>query len=113
MIQASRTLFMILLATWNGRFMGIGGGGFMGGSGSFALDADGQLSWQLIRDNGHLGIHEMTVTVKALDTLLAERRDRAGEVTQSRPLCRYPLVAKYKGTGSTDDAANFVCSEGF
>ncbi len=22
-------------------------------------------------------------------------------------------VAKYKGTGSTDDAANFVCSKGF
>ena len=50
---------------------------------------------------------------KAPETLLAERRDRAGEVTQSRPLCPYPLVAKYKGTGSTDDAANFVCSEGF
>ena len=28
-------------------------------------------------------------------------------------LCQYPLVAKYKGTGSTDDAANFVCSTGF
>jgi len=23
------------------------------------------------------------------------------------------LVAKYKGSGSTDDAANFVCSSGF
>ena len=31
----------------------------------------------------------------------------------SRPLCQYPLVAKYKGAGSTDDAANFVCSAGF
>jgi hypothetical protein len=50
---------------------------------------------------------------KAPETLTAERRDRAGKVTQSRPLCRYPLVAKYKGTGSTDDAANFVCSKGF
>jgi hypothetical protein len=50
---------------------------------------------------------------KAPDTLSAERRDRAGKVTQSRPLCPYPFVAKYKGTGSTDDAANFVCSEGF
>jgi len=28
----------------------------------------------------------------------------------SRPLCPYPQVAKYKGTGSTDDAANFVCA---
>ncbi len=49
---------------------------------------------------------------KAPDTLTATLRDRSGS-TQSRPLCQYPLVAKYKGTGSTDDAANFVCSKGF
>jgi len=30
---------------------------------------------------------------------------------RTRPLCRYPLVAVYKGTGSTDDAANFTCSQ--
>jgi feruloyl esterase len=28
---------------------------------------------------------------------------------RTRPLCPYPQVATYKGTGSTDDAANFVC----
>ena len=28
---------------------------------------------------------------------------------RTRPLCAYPLTAKYTGTGSTDDAANFVC----
>lgn len=28
----------------------------------------------------------------------------------TRPLCPYPAVAKYKGTGSTDDAANFSCA---
>jgi feruloyl esterase len=28
----------------------------------------------------------------------------------SRPLCPYPQVAKYSGTGSTDDAKNFVCA---
>jgi feruloyl esterase len=27
----------------------------------------------------------------------------------TRPLCPYPQTAKYKGSGSTDDAANFVC----
>ena len=31
----------------------------------------------------------------------------------ARPLCQYPLVVKYKGSGSPDDAANFVCSSGF
>ncbi len=30
-------------------------------------------------------------------------------VTMARPLCPYPQVAIYKGTGSTNDAANFEC----
>jgi len=32
-----------------------------------------------------------------------------GVVTRSRPLCAYPTVAVYAGTGSTDEAANFTC----
>ena len=32
-----------------------------------------------------------------------------GKVDRTRPLCAYPTVARYKGTGSIDDAANFVC----
>jgi feruloyl esterase len=30
-------------------------------------------------------------------------------VDMTRPLCPYPQVAVYKGSGSTNDAANFVC----
>lgn len=30
-------------------------------------------------------------------------------VDMTRPLCPYPQVAQYKGVGSTNDAANFVC----
>jgi len=30
-------------------------------------------------------------------------------VDMTRPLCAYPQVAQYKGVGSTNDAANFVC----
>lgn len=30
-------------------------------------------------------------------------------VVRSRPLCPYPKQARYSGTGSTDDAANFTC----
>jgi hypothetical protein len=33
-----------------------------------------------------------------------------GKVDRTRPLCPYPQVAKYKGTGSTDDASNFACA---
>lgn len=29
---------------------------------------------------------------------------------RSRPLCAYPKFAKFKGTGSIEDASNFVCS---
>src|SRR4051812_36689144 len=79
--------------TGNGRFQGVGGGGFLGGSpeflleplragyaaaatdaghpdatASFALDDRGRLDWQRIRDFGHLGIHDMTVTAKAVVT---------------------------------------------
>jgi feruloyl esterase len=85
----------IPMSAWNGRFLGNGGGGFSGGSagavngpaaqgfaagatdtgheggsGSFALGDDGRLNWQLIRDNAHVGIHEMTVTGKALTEAL-------------------------------------------
>ena len=33
----------------------------------------------------------------------------AGKVTRTRPLCPYPQIARYKGTGSIDDSANFAC----
>ncbi len=33
-----------------------------------------------------------------------------GQVDKTRPLCPYPQVARYKGTGDTNDAANFVCA---
>src|SRR6476620_4643394 len=40
--------------------------GHEGGSGSFALGADGRLDWHAVQDNAYLGIHEMTVVGKAL-----------------------------------------------
>jgi feruloyl esterase len=36
-------------------------------------------------------------------------RLEAGKVARTRPLCPYPQVARYSGTGSLDDAANFTC----
>jgi feruloyl esterase len=32
-----------------------------------------------------------------------------GQSDRTRPLCPFPQVASYKGSGSTDEAANFVC----
>ena len=36
--------------------------------------------------------------------------DDPAKVTKlTRPLCAYPKIAEYRGTGSADDAANFAC----
>jgi feruloyl esterase len=35
----------------------------------------------------------------------------AGVVDRTRPLCPYPAFAVYQGSGSTDEATNFKCSE--
>lgn len=44
----------------------------------------------------------------APDSLLGARIVE-GKTVRTRPLCPYPQVAKYKGSGSIDEAANFVC----
>src|SRR3984957_2190136 len=46
---------------------------------------------------------------KAPETMIASHSDK-GTVDRTRPLCVYPKVAKYKGSGSVDDAANFTCA---
>ena len=40
---------------------------------------------------------------------IAASRVRDGKVDRTRPLCPYPQVATYTGSGSTDEAASFVC----
>jgi feruloyl esterase len=32
-----------------------------------------------------------------------------GKVVRTRPLCAYPKQAVWRGSGSTDQAANFLC----
>jgi feruloyl esterase len=41
---------------------------------------------------------------------IAASQRRGGQVVRSRPLCPYPQVAKYNGTGNPDDAQSFVCA---
>jgi len=41
---------------------------------------------------------------------IAASRTSGGKVVRTRPLCPYPQLAKYKGTGSMDEAANFACT---
>jgi feruloyl esterase len=51
-----------------------------------------------------------TAPNEIIATKFIENDPRKG-VARTRPLCVWPQVAKYKGSGSTDDAANFVCSK--
>jgi feruloyl esterase len=44
----------------------------------------------------------------APDRLVASKREK-GTTTRTRPLCPYPQVARYRGSGSVDDASNFEC----
>ena len=45
---------------------------------------------------------------EAPDSIVASRL-RDGIVDRTRQLCPYPRTAVYTGSGSTDDAENFVC----
>ena len=75
----------------------------------------------LIPDEGHCAAGESADTaelVSALATWVEKRqaptqivasRVSSGKVDLTRLLCAYPSTAIYKGTGSQDDAANFVC----
>src|SRR5262249_8780600 len=61
--------------------------------------------------------HDLTLALEkwveegvAPEQIIATKRQSGGQGMRTRPLCPYPQVARYKGTGSTDDAANFVCT---
>jgi feruloyl esterase len=86
---ASRTVESVRL------FMAPGMAHCSGGPGPNAFDAVGTLDQWV--ENG-----------KAPDQIIASHIT-GGKVDRTRPLCPYPQVARYKGSGSTDDAANFVC----
>jgi feruloyl esterase len=76
-------------------FMAPGMAHCVGGTGPNVFDAvDAMVNWV---EHG-----------KSAEQILATHVT-AGKVDRSRPLCAYPKVAKYKGSGSIDDAANFTC----
>ena len=71
------------LSGWNGKFQGIGNGGFAGA----------------------IGYEALAGAVQHRDAM-----DPASAVERNRPLCAYPNLARYKGSGGTDDAAHFECT---
>lgn len=43
-------------------------------------------------------------------TQIVGKHLEGGQATRTRPLCPYPQIARYQGTGSIDEAANFACA---
>jgi feruloyl esterase len=52
---------------------------------------------------------ENWVEKKQTPASIPASRVAGGQTVRTRPLCPYPQVATYKGSGSTDEAANFSC----
>jgi len=89
----------------------------MGGSSRFA---DGYRLF-MVPGMGHCGGGDGTSTFSMMDAIskwveqgqapdqIPASRVVDGRADRTRPLCPYPQVAAYKGTGSTDEAVNFVC----
>jgi feruloyl esterase len=61
------------------------------------------------RFEGFAALTNWVENKQAPDQILASRFVD-GKVDRTRPLCPYPQTAVYKGAGSTDDAASFVCA---
>jgi feruloyl esterase len=47
--------------------------------------------------------------VAPAQVIAAKRQDPSASPSRTRTLCAYPQVARYKGSGSSDDAASFSC----
>jgi feruloyl esterase len=45
----------------------------------------------------------------APERIVATRPAASGVPGRSRPLCRYPQIAQYTGSGSTDEEQSFIC----
>jgi feruloyl esterase len=54
-------------------------------------------------------IDQWVSTGKAPEQILSSKVT-AGRTVRTRPLCAYPALARYQGSGSMDEAASFACT---
>lgn len=84
-----------------------------GGPGPDSFGAVGDLKFDDPQHSLDASLEQWASKGTAPSTVIAskfEGQDRA-HPKMTRPLCPYPLAAKYKGSGDTNDAANFVCQK--
>ena len=83
-----------------------------GGPGPDVFGQNGMSPQNDAQHNIYLALEQWVEKGAAPSTVVAAKLTAAGPaaaVKETRPLCAYPQVAKYKGTGDTNDAANFAC----
>jgi feruloyl esterase len=81
--------------------------GHCGGPGAPSWQSPGQAGYNPAGDPLALVIRWVEEG-KAPDQILGSQVSN-GNVVRTRPLCAYPAIAQYKGSGSIDQAENFVC----
>jgi hypothetical protein len=84
-----------------------------GGPGPDVFGAAGFSSPNDAQHNMYLALEQWVEKGAAPSTVIATKEANsgsAGGVKVTRPLCQYPQVAKYKGSGDTNDTANFGCA---
>lgn len=57
----------------------------------------------------YAGVIRRWVEQEEAPSRIVARKLRDGQVVRTRPLCAYPMTARYRGAGSSDDAASFDC----
>jgi feruloyl esterase len=82
-------------ANWIRLFMVPGMGHCLGGEGPDTFDK--------------ISLIEQWIEQGKVPEKIIAAHQTAGKVDRTRPLCPYPQVAHYNGTGSIDDASNFTC----
>ena len=93
------------------RFFLVAGMGHCGGGEGFS-HIGGATGYPIKDDADHDMIRALDLWSKkgiAPSVLIGAHMD-GKVVTATRPICRYPLEAKYIGHGDTNEAANFVCA---
>jgi feruloyl esterase len=60
-------------------------------------------------DFDKIGTLEQWVEKGTAPAMIVASHAKGGAVDRTRPLCPYPQIATYKGSGSIDEAANFAC----
>jgi feruloyl esterase len=84
-----------------------------GGPGTDSFGTSG--SWQAEDPQHNIRVALETWVEKGIAprTIIASKMAEGnpqGNATMTRPLCAYPQAAKYKGSGDTNSADNFVCA---